>query len=68
MYLKISNNLNNKNGEAQNISLNLNNSEEIINIEVIDKNRLLIEIQKNNSHKWAIYNIDKNKIIKFIEK
>ena len=52
----------------ENISLNLKNDEEIIDIEVIDENRLLITIKNSSIVKGAIFNIRQNKISKFIEK
>ena len=54
--------------DPKNISLNLKNEEEIIDIEIIDKNRLMIIIKNSNNLKGAIYNIKQKKIIEFIEK
>ena len=49
-------------------SLNLNDKEEIIDIEVIDENRLLIIVYGSDSIKGMIYNIKQNKILKIIQK
>ena len=49
-------------------SLNLNDKEEIIGIEVIDENRLLIIVYGSDSIKGMIYNIKQNKILKIIQK
>tara|TARA_B100001013_G_scaffold166840_1_gene99985 strand:- start:899 stop:1186 length:288 start_codon:yes stop_codon:yes gene_type:complete len=68
IYLKTSVNSKNLNFDLKKISLNLNADEEIINIDVIDNNRLLIVIKNSSSLKGAIYNIKQNKISKFIEK
>ena len=67
MYSKISTNSKDMNLDIKNISLNLTNKEEIIDIEVIDKNRLLITINSSDNLKGVIYNIKQNKIVKIIE-
>ena len=54
--------------DPEKITLNLNDKEEIIDIEVIDENRLLITINNSDSLKGVIYNIKQNKILKIIEK
>ena len=68
MYSKISTNSKDVTLDLKKISLNLTNKEEIIDIEVIDQNRLLITINSSDNLKGMIYNIKKNKIIKIIEK
>ena len=68
MYLKISTNSENMILNPKNISLNLKNEEEIIDIRIIDENRLLIIIKNSNSLKGAIYNIKQKKISEFINK
>ena len=68
MYLRISTNSKDITLDLKNISLNLTNEEEIINIEVIDKNSLLITINSSDNLKGVIYNIKQNKILKIIEK
>ena len=54
--------------DLKNLSLNLSNKEEIIDIEVIDENRLLITINSSDNLKGVIYHIKQNKIHKIIEK
>ena len=54
--------------DRKKISLNLTNKEEIIDIEVIDENRLLITINSSDNLKGFIYSIKQNKILKIIEK
>ena len=54
--------------DPKKITLNLNDKEEIIDIEIIDENRLLITINHSDSLKGVIYNIKQNKILKIIEK
>ena len=54
--------------DPKKITLNLNDKEEIIDIEIIDENRLLITINSSDSLKGVIYNIKQNKILKIIEK
>ena len=54
--------------DPKKITLNLNDKEEIIDIEIIDENRLLIIINKSDNIKGVIYNIKQNKILKIIEK
>ena len=54
--------------DSKKITLNLNDKEEIVDIEIIDKNRLLITINTSDNLKGVIYNIKQNKILKIIEK
>ena len=54
--------------DPKKITLNLNDKEEIIDIEIIDENRLLITINNSDSLKGVIYNIKQNKILNIIEK
>ena len=68
MYLKISTNGQNISDSSIIFTSNLSNDEHIKNIEVIDKKRLLILIEKNNQIKGAIYDSDKNQIIRIIER
>ena len=68
MYSKISINSKDVTLDPEKITLNLNDKEEIIDIEVIDENRLLITINNSDSLKGVIYNIKQNKILKIIEK
>ena len=68
MYSKISTNSKDVFLDDKKISINLLDNEQIMDIKVIDENRLLIIIQSSNNIKGAIFNIDKDKISKFIEK
>jgi len=68
MYLKISKSSNNLIITPYIFSTKLNNNEKILNIEVIDKNKLLILIESADKIKGAIYDIENNKIIRFIER
>ena len=54
--------------DPKKITLNLSDKEEIIDIEIIDENRLLITINSSDNLKGVIYNIKQNKILKIIEK
>jgi len=68
MYSKISTNSKDITLDPEKITLNLNDKEEIIDIEVIDENRLLITINNSDNLKGVIYHIKQNKILKIIEK
>ncbi|MEC7745245.1 MAG: hypothetical protein VX534_02265 [Pseudomonadota bacterium] len=68
MYLKISTSSNNLINTPHIFSAKLNNNEKIMNIEVIDKNKLLVLIESADNIKGAIYDIENNKIIRFIER
>ena len=68
MYLKISKSSNNLINIPYIFSTKLNNNEKILNIEVIDKNKLLILIESADNIKGAIYDIENNIIIRFIER
>ena len=48
--------------------LGANDINKIIDIEIIDENRLLIIINSSDNIKGIIYNIKKNKILEIIEK
>ena len=68
MYLKISTNGQKISDSSIIFSSNLAKDELIKNIEVIDKKRLLILIEKNNEIKGVIYDSDQNQIIRIIER
>ena len=68
MFSKISTNSEDMILDPKIISLNLDNKEEFIDIEIIDENRLLIIINSSDNIKGIIYNIKKNKILEIIEK
>ena len=68
IYLKISISPNNSAKTPIIFSAKLNNNEKIMNIEVIDKNKLLLLIESTDNIKGAIYDIKTNKILSFIER
>ena len=68
MYLKISKNDNIPLDSPTVFSLQLENIEKIKNIEVMDKDKLLIIIETNIGSKGAIYDVNKNKIISYIDR
>ena len=68
MYLKISTNGQKISDSSIIFSSNLAKDELIKNIEVIDKKRLLILIEKNNQIRGVIYDSDQNQIIRIIER
>ena len=68
MYSKTSTNYKDVTLDPEKITLNLNDKEEIIDIEVIDENRLLITINNSDNLKGVIYHIRQNKILKVIER
>ena len=68
MYLKISTSSNNLINTPRIFSAKLNYNEKIIDIEVIDNNKLLVLIESADNIKGAIYDIENNKIISFIER
>ena len=68
MYLKISTTGKNLLDTAIIFSSQLSNNEKIMDIEVLDKNKLLILIEKNDMIKGAIYDVDNNQIIRFIDR
>ena len=68
MYSKISTNSKDVTLNPEKITLNLKDKAEIIDIEVIDENRLLITINHSDNVKGVIYHINENKIQKIIER
>ena len=66
MYLKISTNSEIMILNPENIYLNLKKEEEIVDIRIIDENRLLIIIKNSSTLKGAVYNIKQKKILEFI--
>jgi len=68
MYLKISESTDILIKNPDFFSSNLSKGEKIMNIEVIDKDHILILINKGNDVKAAIYDIKKNKIIRIIDR
>jgi len=68
MYLKISIPSKNLVNSTIIFSSKLTDGEKIKNIEVLDKDKLLILIETNDKIKSAIYDINKNQIIRIIER
>jgi hypothetical protein len=68
MYLKISTPDKNSANSSIIFSSKLTDGEKIKNIEVLDKDKLLILIETNDKLKSAIYDVNKNQIIRIIER
>ena len=68
IYNKINNTSSDFSNQINNISLNLDEEEEILDISVIDENTLLIKIKDSENIVGGIYNIRKKEITEFIEK
>lgn len=68
MYLKISTSGKKLIIKPTVFSVNLESNEKIEDIEVIDKNKLLILIKGPENIKGAIYDINNHQIISFIER
>lgn len=67
-YIKIYPKSEDINQNITKISLNLAKEEKIINMEVIEKNKVLITIKNSDNLQGIIYDTAKNKIVKIIEK
>ena len=68
MYLKIAGNQNNSQHNIKDFSLGLANNEKIIDIEVLNKNQLLIVISNSVNTSGIVYDIKKNNIISTIKR
>ena len=68
MYLKISLKSKPINSNLERIYLKLSNEEKIVDIEVLDNNKLLLIIENTDNLKRAIYDIEENMLLEFIEK
>ena len=68
MYLKISAPSKNLADSSIIFSSKLTDGEKIKNIEVLNKDKLLILIETGDKLKSAIYDVNKNKIIRIIER
>tara|TARA_B110000116_G_scaffold240255_1_gene228194 strand:- start:262 stop:549 length:288 start_codon:yes stop_codon:yes gene_type:complete len=68
VYMKITTSTNNITEAIKFFSADLAEGERIKDIQVLDDDRLLILIEKNQNIKGAIYNISKNSIIRTIDK
>ena len=68
MYLKIAGNQNNSQHNIKDFSLGLANNEKIIDIEVLNKNQLLIIISNSVNTSGIIYDMKENNIISTIKR
>ena len=68
MYLKIAGNQNNSQHNIKDFSLGLANNEKIIDIEVLNKNQLLIVISNSVNTSGIVYDTKKNNIISTINR
>ena len=68
MYLKIAGNQNNSQHNIKNFSLSLDNNEKIIDIEVLNKNQLLIVISNSVNTSGIVYDTKENNIISTIKR
>ena len=68
MYLKIAGNQNNSQHNIKDFSLGLANNEKIIDIEVLNKNQLLIVISNSVNTSGIVYDTKENKIISIIKR
>ena len=68
LYSKISNTQDLSNKEIINYSLNLKDSENIIDVKVIDENNVLLVISDDDHSYLIMYNLKENKILSKIGK
>ena len=68
MYLKIAGNQNNSQHNIKDFSLGLAHNEKIIDIEVLNKNQLLIVISNSVNTSGIVYDTKKNNIISTIKR
>ena len=68
MYLKIAGNQNNSQHNIKDFSLGLANNEKIIDIEVLNKNQLLIIISNSINTSGIVYDTKENNIISTIKR
>ena len=68
MYIKISSKSSINYNINNNISLFLEENQQIINMQVMDKKTILIVIKSNNEIQGIVFDIDKQEIIKKIKK
>ena len=68
MYLKITGNQNNSQHNIKEFSLGLANNEKIIDIEVLNKNQLLIIISNSVNTSGIVYDTKENNIISIIKR
>ena len=68
MYLKIAGNQNNSHHNLKDISLGLENNEKIIDIEVLNKNQLLIIISNSVNTSGIVYDTKEKNILYTIKR
>ena len=68
MYLKIAGNQNNFQHNIKDFSLGLANNEKIIDIEVLNKNQLLIIISNSVNTSGIVYDTKENNIVSTIKR
>ena len=68
MYLKIAGNQNNSHHNIKDISLGLENNEKIIDIEVLNKNQLLIIISNSVNTSGIVYDTKEKNILYTIKR
>ena len=68
MYLKIAGNQNNSQHNIKDFSLGLANNEKVIDIEVLNKNQLLIIISNSINTSGIVYDTKENNIISTIKR
>tara|TARA_B100000029_G_scaffold79343_1_gene70790 strand:- start:1321 stop:1608 length:288 start_codon:yes stop_codon:yes gene_type:complete len=68
MYLKISGNQNNSSLNTTNFSLGLKDNEKILEIEVLNKNQILIVISNSLDTSAIVYDTKDNQIISIIKR
>ncbi len=68
MYLKISGNQNNSSLNTTNFSLGLKDNEKILEIEVLNKNQILIVISNSLDTSAIVYDTKDNQIISTIKR
>ncbi len=68
MYLKITGNQNNSQHNIKDFSLGLSNNEKIVDIEVLNKNQLLIVISNSVNTYGVVYDKKENNIISTIKR
>ena len=68
MYLKIAGNQNNSQHNIKDFSLGLANNEKVIDIEVLNKNQLLIIISNSVNTSGIVYDTKENNIISTIKR
>ena len=68
MYLKIAGNQNNSQHDIKDFSLGLAKNEKIIDIEVLNKNQLLIVISNSVNTSGIVYDTKENNIISTIKR